>query len=188
MYLQIGLHSESASFGCGSCWEAVWRSCAGGKINTISNQVLHMKPQLNSWETYRYKIYATKPLFGCVQIQTKRVDCFRELTSLMKSAVTATSDSIEASLVVRTAEMSVTFLQQEYEKAKAEQESEVVSCTLFYITLSIVDTHPNYKQCLLIKALYIIHSIMDPSIHWLPYSWKCWRSLKLMPLLQRCWI
>ena len=71
------------------------------------------------------------------------MDCFRELTSLMKSAVTTTSDSIEASLVVRTAELSVTFLQQEYEKAKAEQESEEVSCTLR--TLSIVDIHSNHK-------------------------------------------
>ena len=41
----------------------------------------------------------------------------------MKSVASATVDSIEASLRVRTAEMSVTFLQQEYEKAKVEQES-----------------------------------------------------------------
>ena len=58
-----------------------------------------------------------------LQIQTRRVDCFRDLTSLMKSVASATVDSIEASLRVRTAEMSVTFLQQEYEKAKVEQES-----------------------------------------------------------------
>lgn len=77
----------------------------------------------------------------------------------MKSAVTATSDSIEASLIVRTAEMSVTFLQQEYEKAKVEQESKEVSCTHTLCTLSIVDTHLNHKQCLLIKALYIVHSV-----------------------------
>lgn len=57
------------------------------------------------------------------QIQTRRVDCFRDLTSLMKSVASATVDGIEASLRVRTAEMSVTFLQQEYEKAKVEQES-----------------------------------------------------------------
>ena len=45
----------------------------------------------------------------------------------MKSAVTASGDSIEASLRVRMAEMSVTFLQQEYEKTKTEQESAEVS-------------------------------------------------------------
>ena len=45
----------------------------------------------------------------------------------MKSAVTATVNSVEASLRVRSAEMSVSFLQQEYENAKAEIESIEVS-------------------------------------------------------------
>ena len=67
-----------------------------------------------------------------LQIQIKRVDCFRELTSLMRSAIGATSDSVEASLTVRTAEMSVTFLQQEYDKAKAEQESAEVKLLCQY--------------------------------------------------------
>lgn len=50
------------------------------------------------------------------------MDCFRDLTSLVKSVATRTVESVEASLRVRTAEMSLTFLQQEYEKAKTEQE------------------------------------------------------------------
>lgn len=58
-----------------------------------------------------------------LQIQSKRVDCFRDLTSLMKSAGTATMESVEASLTVCSAEINVTYLQQEYEKTKGEQES-----------------------------------------------------------------
>jgi hypothetical protein len=41
----------------------------------------------------------------------------------MKSAATANMESVEASLTVRSAEMSVTYLQQEYEKTKGEMES-----------------------------------------------------------------
>ena len=45
----------------------------------------------------------------------------------MKSAGTATMESVEASLTVRSAEINVTYLQQEYEKTKGEQESAEVS-------------------------------------------------------------
>ena len=77
----------------------------------------------------------------------------------MKSAVTATSDSIEASLIVRTAEMGVTFLQQEYEKAKVEQESEEVAVYSYSMYIIQCGHIPNHKQCLLIKALCVVHSI-----------------------------
>ena len=69
----------------------------------------------------------------------------------MKSAITASGDSIEASLKVRTAEMSVTFLQQEYEKTKTEQESAEVSiiitllmfATFKYLYNDVIYTCPN---------------------------------------------
>ncbi len=48
----------------------------------------------------------------------------------MKSAATTTMESVEASLTVRSAEMSVAYLQQEYEKAKGEQESAEVSISI----------------------------------------------------------
>ena len=111
----------------------MWRSCTGGKILT---EVLETN-STTSWIDFAMYLIACTPdqangsCFNCcysqLQIQSKRVDCFRELKTFMKSAVTASGDSIEASLRVRMAEMSVTFLQQEYEKTKTEQESAEVS-------------------------------------------------------------
>ena len=88
-----------------------------------------------------YMAEGTKCLSVSPQIQTKRVDCFRDLTSFMKSVASATVESIEASLKVRSAEMSVTFLQQEYERAKVEQESaEVYTHTYSMYSMSIPST------------------------------------------------
>ena len=60
----------------------------------------------------------------------------------MKSAGTATMESVEASLTVRSAEINVTYLQQEYEKTKGEQESAEVRSLSKAAVYTIIILYP----------------------------------------------
>ena len=73
----------------------------------------------------------------------------------MKSAATTTMESVEASLTVRSAEMSVTYLQQEYEKAKSEYETAEVNLS---VNLS-------YYPFIWLHIVYAISPFFCPYLH-----------------------